>query len=121
MRKKILAALLVSAMAVGVLTACGSTASNDNKDAAATEETVAANVTTEDAAAGDAGFVENEIFSDQELDFINLSAVWFQSVPMENETTSYKAEDADIKLVMDEGPVCEVLKRYINHVEFMRK
>ncbi len=32
-----------------------------------------------------------------------------------------KAEDADIKLVMDEGPVCEVLKRYINHVEFMRK
>ena len=32
-----------------------------------------------------------------------------------------KAEDAGIKLVMDEGPVCEVLKRYINHVEFMRK
>ena len=32
-----------------------------------------------------------------------------------------KAEDAGIKLVMDEGPVDEVLKRYINHVEFMRK
>ena len=31
-----------------------------------------------------AGFVENEIFSDEELDFINLSAVWFQTVPMEN-------------------------------------
>ena len=30
-----------------------------------------------------------------------------------------KAEDANIKLVMDEGPVCEVLKRYIDHVEFM--
>ncbi len=101
MRKKILAALLVSALAVGVLTACGSTATSDNNDAAATEETVAANVTTEDAAAGDAGFVENEIFSDQELDFINLSAVWFQSVPMENETTSYKAEDADIHIEAD--------------------
>lgn len=32
-----------------------------------------------------------------------------------------KAEDADIKLVMDEGPVDEVLKRYIDHVEFMKK
>ncbi|MBQ2666172.1 NifB/NifX family molybdenum-iron cluster-binding protein [Methanobrevibacter sp.] len=32
-----------------------------------------------------------------------------------------KAEDANIKLVMDEGPVCDVLKRYIDHVEFMRK
>ena len=31
-----------------------------------------------------------------------------------------KAEDANIKLVMDEGPVCEVLKRYIDHVEFMK-
>ncbi len=32
-----------------------------------------------------------------------------------------KAEDANIKLVMDEGPVCDVLKRYIDHVEFMKK
>ena len=32
-----------------------------------------------------------------------------------------KAEDAGIRLVMDEGPVDEVLKRYIDHVEFMRK
>jgi hypothetical protein len=32
-----------------------------------------------------------------------------------------KAEDAGIKLVMDEGPIDEVLERYINHVEFMRK
>ena len=32
-----------------------------------------------------------------------------------------KAEDAGIKLVMDEGPIDEVLKRYIDHVEFMRK
>jgi predicted Fe-Mo cluster-binding NifX family protein len=32
-----------------------------------------------------------------------------------------KAEDAGIKLVMDEGPIDDVLERYINHVEFMRK
>ena len=32
-----------------------------------------------------------------------------------------KAEDAGIKLVMDEGPVDEVLKRYIDHVNFMKK
>ena len=31
------------------------------------------------------------------------------------------AEDANIKLVMDEGPVDEVLERYINHVEFMKR
>ena len=31
-----------------------------------------------------------------------------------------KAEDADIKLVMDEGPVDEVLKRYIDHYNFMK-
>ncbi|WP_410319972.1 NifB/NifX family molybdenum-iron cluster-binding protein [Methanobrevibacter sp.] len=31
-----------------------------------------------------------------------------------------KAEDAGIKLVMDEGPIDEVLKRYIDHVNFMK-
>ncbi len=30
-----------------------------------------------------------------------------------------KAEDAGIKLVMDEGPVDEVLQRYIDHYNFM--
>lgn len=30
-----------------------------------------------------------------------------------------KAEDAGLKLVMDEGPVDEVLNRYIDHVNFM--
>lgn len=32
-----------------------------------------------------------------------------------------KAEDANIKLVMDEGPVCDVLNRYIDHVKFMQE
>ena len=31
-----------------------------------------------------------------------------------------KAEDAGIKLVEDEGPIDEVLKRYIGHVNFMK-
>ena len=31
-----------------------------------------------------------------------------------------KAEDVGIKLVMDEGPIDEVLKRYIDHVNFMK-
>ena len=31
-----------------------------------------------------------------------------------------KADDAGIKIVMDEGPVDEVLQRYIDHVNFMR-
>ena len=31
-----------------------------------------------------------------------------------------KAEDAGIKLVMDEGPFDDVLKRYIDHVNFMK-
>ena len=32
-----------------------------------------------------------------------------------------KAEDLGIKLIMDEGPIDEVLERYINHIEFMKK
>ena len=32
-----------------------------------------------------------------------------------------KAEDAGIKLVMDEGPIEEVIKRYLDHVEFMNQ
>ncbi len=31
-----------------------------------------------------------------------------------------KADDAGIKLVMDEGPIDEVLHRYIDHVNFMK-
>ncbi len=31
-----------------------------------------------------------------------------------------KAEDQGIKLVMDEGPIDEVLKRYVDHVNFMK-
>ena len=111
MKKRIAALLVMGAFGASLLAGCGSN-STDSADAgaaadttqdategAASEGTVAD--ATEDAAAGDAGFVENEIFSDEELDFLNLSAVWFQAVPMENESTSYSAEDAYIHIEAD--------------------
>lgn len=107
MKKNVISAMIIASMTLGALTACGSSASSapaaESKPAAestAASEKVEAAATV-DAAAGDAGFVENEIFSDEELDFINLSAVWFQAVPMENETTKYSAEDADIHIEAD--------------------
>ena len=99
--KKFLVGAVAGAMMLASLVGCGN-ADKKSDDSASTsnDESVVADV-KEDAAAGDVGFVENEIFSDEELDFINLSAVWFQAVPMENETTSYSAEDADIHIEAD--------------------
>ena len=98
MRKKVLALLLAGSMVVASLAACGSnSATTENASAG---EDVTAKV-EEDAAAGDAGFVENPIFEDEKVDFMNLSAVWFQAVPMENETMNYSAEDADIHIEAD--------------------
>ncbi len=115
MKKKVLALVVTGAMAACAFTACGG--SNSSSDAAASSAASTAEATAEeaaeeaveeveavveeDAAAGEAGFVENEIFSDEELDFINLSAVWFQAVPMENETMSYSADDYDIHIEAD--------------------
>ncbi len=101
MRKKVLALLLAGSMVVASLAACGSNAdSGATKEDASAGENVTAKV-EEDAAAGDAGFVENPIFEDEKVDFMNLSAVWFQAVPMENETMNYSAEDADIHIEAD--------------------
>lgn len=110
MKRRLMAAVIVSAMAASMLAGCGgsSTATEApaaeeatvESSAAETAEEVEAEV-EEEAATGEAGFVENEIFSDEELDFLNLSAVWFQAVPMDNETTSYSADDADIHIEAD--------------------
>ena len=119
MKRKMMALVLTCALSAAMLAGCGSSsdkaetatgettveesateAAEEVADDAATEETVIADV-QEDAATSDAGFVENDIFSDEELDFLNLSAVWFQAVPMENETTSYSADDADIHIEAD--------------------
>jgi uncharacterized protein involved in high-affinity Fe2+ transport len=83
MNKKALALLLATTTvaAVGV-TGC-STNSSTSSDTSKTSEAAKADVTVDDAAADEAGgFQENPIFEDEELAFINLSAVWFQAVPM---------------------------------------
>jgi hypothetical protein len=81
MKKRTLALALAAAIALFV-TGCSSSTS-DTSDTSNTSETVSADVSVSDAASSAAGgFQENPIFEDEELEFINLSAVWFQAVPM---------------------------------------
>jgi uncharacterized protein involved in high-affinity Fe2+ transport len=107
MKKKKLALVLTTAtiLAMGV-TGCGS--STDAAGAGSTagaNETVEAKTNTDDAPSDDAanadagGFQENPIFEDEELGFINLSAVWFQAVPMAPGQEDIK--DFDIHLEAD--------------------
>ena len=114
MKKRTVAAIIAAVLAMSALVGCGGSTAASSTDAAAeteateetevTEEAVAADVTEEtaDAAADGAGFTEYPIFEDQALDFINLSAVYFQSVPMtDSEQQNYAAEDYDIHLEAD--------------------
>jgi hypothetical protein len=81
MKKRTLALALAAAIAICV-TGCSSTG-NTTTSTPSTSETATADVSVSDAATNDAGgFQENPIFEDEELEFINLSAVWFQAVPM---------------------------------------
>jgi hypothetical protein len=80
MKKKMLA-LVLATVTVFAMSAVGCGSSSD--DTASTKDTTEAKVEVDDAATSDAGgFQENPIFEDEELEFINLSAVWFQAVPM---------------------------------------
>ncbi len=95
--------ILTLMMAVVMITACFAACGGDTStDEAATEEPAAEAEADTDAAAADdaaaAGFTEIPIFEDEELGFINLSAVYFQPVPMSDGT---KAEDYDIHLEAD--------------------
>ena len=94
--------ILTLMMAVVMITACFAACGGDTStDEAATEEPAAEAEADTDAAADDAaaaGFTEIPIFEDEELGFINLSAVYFQPVPMSDGT---KAEDYDIHLEAD--------------------
>ncbi|MBQ8987287.1 MAG: iron transporter, partial [Lachnospiraceae bacterium] len=105
-----------SVLAMSTLVGCGSSSASTSSAPAeeaveetAEEETVeeeaaAADVVeeTEDAATDGAGFTEYPIFEDEPLAFINLSAVYFQSVPMtDSEQQNYAAEDYDIHLEAD--------------------
>ncbi|MBR4182697.1 MAG: iron transporter [Lachnospiraceae bacterium] len=103
MKKRNAAIFCASLLAVSALAGCGS-----DKSAATTDTGSSESVTAEvseqstDAATDGAGFTEYPIFEDEALNFINLSAVYFQSVPMtDSESQDYKAEDYDIHLEAD--------------------
>lgn len=114
--KKILAIICAAAMAVtatAALSGCGNNASSSSSNASSssasskTEESKAeetkAEETKADAAADDAGFTEYPIFEDEKVGFMNVSAVFFQAVPMTAGATikEQKAEDYDIHLEAD--------------------
>lgn len=111
--KKILAIICAAAMAVtatAALAGCGSNnASSSKTESKATEskadETKAEETKAEEsaAAADDAGFTEYPIFEDETVGFMNVSAVFFQAVPMTAGATikEQKAEDYDIHLEAD--------------------
>ncbi len=96
---KILTLLMAVVMIAACFAACGGDTSTEDT---ATDEPAAEAEADTDAAAEDdaaaAGFTEIPIFEDEELGFINLSAVYFQPVPMSDGT---KAEDYDIHLEAD--------------------
>ncbi len=79
------AALASTALVASMgLVACGGSSGSvsTSSDAEKTEETSASS--TDAAAPGeDAGFTEIPIFEDEKVDFLNVSAVYFQAVPME--------------------------------------
>ena len=102
--KKVFALLLALAL-VFALAACGSTAAPAAEapaaEAPAAEQTTQAEVAQADAEdPGDAGFEEIPIFEDEEVAFINISAVYFQPVPMVG-ATSYGTEGYDLHLEAD--------------------
>ncbi len=95
--KGIIAAVLCVALIAVVFVACSNNKTTDDQSTAPAASNTAD--TTEPAEdEGDAGFTEIPIFEDEELEFINLSAVYFQPVPMSDGT---KAEDYDIHLEAD--------------------
>ena len=104
MRKLFGAALATGALVASMgLMGCGgsSTDAAAPADDAAVEEE-ATDEATDDAAAApgeDAGFTEIPIFEDEEVDFLNVSAVYFQAVPMEPGQSS--TEGFDIHLEAD--------------------
>ncbi len=104
MSKKVFGVLIVAAMALS-LAACNTSTNDSSSDAASTETSAAASAEVKDdanpaAAPGEeAGFQEYPIFEDQECGFMNVSAVYFQPVPMSN--GNEKIDDFNIHLEAD--------------------
>ena len=100
------AALASTALVASMgLVACGgnNASTEATKSEAPAAEEAATNATADAAAAAapgeDAGVTEIPIFEDEKVDFLNVSAVYFQAVPMEPGQTS--VEDFDIHLEAD--------------------
>lgn len=103
--KRILGIMCVAAMMMTVLSLAGCSNNNANT-AQATEAAASAadDKATEAAAAEeDLGFTEIPIFEDEEVAFMNVSAVYFQPVDMSAGATieAQKAEDFDCHLEAD--------------------
>lgn len=105
MKKRILALLLALCM-VFALAGCGSSSSSsDEETTTTTEETeeeaeeVTAETTSDSAASvgESAGFQEYPIFEDEEIGFLNVSAVYFQPVPMSNGNESIDGFDLHLE------------------------
>ena len=111
--KKIIGISLIAAMALS-LTACGGSTSSTAEsatDAATTAAESAADESKEEVTAEvkeeaqapavgqEEGFTEIPIFEDQEVGFMNVSAVYFQPVPMSGGNES--VEDFDLHLEAD--------------------
>lgn len=101
--KKKLAMLLAMAMIVGSFAAC-SGSSDDDKDTDSKSNDTSVVDTVEDGDedgddADDAGFTEYPIFEDEEVGFLNVSAVYFQPVPMTKGNDN--VEDYNIHLECD--------------------
>ena len=100
--KKTLAILLALAMMLA-LAACGGGAGGSSSSGGSDSGSSGSNdaeVNTDQAAdPEDAGFTEYPIFEDEEVGFLNVSAVYFQPVPMSNGNENI--EDFDIHLECD--------------------
>ena len=113
MNKIRIASFMLAALTALSFSACGD-AADDNKDTTKAAETTAAadgaEETTAEGAdaevkedaetdAADGGFTEYPIFEDEEVGFLNVSAVYFQPVPMSN--GNEKTDDFNIHLEAD--------------------
>ena len=106
MKKRKFAALLtVAAVASLALAACGNKSTteapaNEEATAQTTNEEVTAQTTNDAAAAApgeEAGFTEYPIFEDEEVGFLNVSAVYFQPVPMSGGNGDISAYDIHLE------------------------
>ncbi|MBR1862554.1 MAG: iron transporter [Ruminococcus sp.] len=83
MTKKKLVGIALAAMMAMSMAACGST---DDSKADTASKSEGSDAVVEDTPNADdgAGFTEYPIFEDEEVGFLNVSAVYFQPVPMSN-------------------------------------